>query len=306
MVAGHSAWAADNEEARPLIIDTHQHLWNLSELRLPWLTGAPDILRRDYGPKEYADATRGLNIQAIYMEVDVDPADHDKEAQYVIGLCREQIGATRAAVIGGEPASPDFAKYLDRHREGGYVKGVRQVLHGAKTPPGYCLQDSFVRGIQALGERGLSFDLCMRPGELMDGVQLVERCPDTRFVVDHCGNADVKAFRKGAEQPSHDPDQWRRAIEALANKPQTICKISGIIASVPEDWDTEDLAPIVNHCLDAFGPDRVVFGGDWPVCLLGAPLSRWVETLTEIIASRSAEDRGKLWSENARRFYQLG
>jgi predicted TIM-barrel fold metal-dependent hydrolase len=303
LAVSHSTLVHAAEEL--LIIDTHQHLWDLSQLRLPWLASAPEVLRHDFRPQEYAEATRGYNVQAVYMEVDVDPAQHDQEAQYVIELARSGKTPTRAAVIGGRPQAADFAKYLDRHREGGFVKGVRQVLHGDKTPAGYCLAEDFVRGIRELGQRNLSFDLCMRPGELMDGAKLVDLCPDTRFVVDHCGNADPKSFRRGVTNPPHDPDAWRRSIEALAKRPHTICKISGIVASAPEGWEPEDLAPIVNHCLDSFGPDRVVFGGDWPVCLMGAKLAEWIEALKQIVATRSADEQQKLWSANARRFYGL-
>ena len=92
------------------IIDTHQHLWDPDQFRILWMADAPAILRRKYGPKEYAEATAGLNIQSIYMEVDVDPTQHPLEAEYVIGLCRDKVGATRAAVIGGRPAAPEFAE----------------------------------------------------------------------------------------------------------------------------------------------------------------------------------------------------
>ena len=303
-VSGRAAQPAPQED---LIIDTHQHLWNLSQLNLPWLAEAPEVLRRDFGPPEYREATEGMNIKAIYMEVDVATTDHDKEAEYVIGLCRSGQESTIAAVIGGRPDDDSFGRYLDRHREGGFVKGVRQVLHNPSIPAGHCLRDEFVRGIRLLGERGLSFDLCMRPGELSDAAKLVELCPGTRFILDHCGNADVKAFMRSAapERPSHNPDAWRRDIETVAKRANVICKISGIVASAPQGWQPDDLAPIVNHCLDTFGPDRVVFGGDWPVCLLGAPLAAWVRALRAIVQERPRAEQNKLWSANARRHYGL-
>ncbi len=299
------AWATANEM---LIIDTHQHLWDLSWQKLLWLSGAPDVLRRDYLPKNYSEATKGLRIQAVYMEVDVEPSQHVAEAEYVVKLCRQAKPTTRAAVVGGRPNSDDFGKYIRKLLEWKEIKGIRQVLHGESTPKGYCLDPKFVAGVKQLGQAGLSFDLCMRASELDDGCKLTEQCPDTRFVVDHCGNADPKVFRSNkdsANKPAHDPDAWRRSIERLAARPNTICKISGIIASAPEDWKVEDLAPIVNHCLDSFGMDRVVFGGDWPVCLLGAPLRSWVDALGEIVASKSEEDRSKLWHANAQKFYGL-
>jgi L-fuconolactonase len=223
----------------------------------------------------------------------------------VVELSRSDEYPTVAAVVGGRPSSPDFARYVGRLKSHPEVKGVRQVLHVDSTSRGYCLQNDFVKGVQQLGENGLSFDLCMRPGELLDGVQLAEQCPETRFIVDHCGNADPKAFAKNATEPAHDPEAWRRAMEKLADRPNTICKISGIVARARQGWTSGDLAPIVNHCLDTFGPDRVVFGSDWPVCLLGATLQQWVEALAEIIAERPAGEGEKLWRENAVLHYSL-
>ena len=291
------------------IVDTHQHLWDLEKFRLKWLTGAPDVLRQSYTTKEYLAATEGLNVvQAVYMEVDVVPEQQVLEAEHVLEISKQPKQPTVAAVISGRPASDKFKEYLDRFRGNDPIKGIRQVLHSGDTPPGYCLREEFVRGIRVLGERHLSFDLCMRPAELNDGVKLVNLCPDTRFVIDHCGNVDVKLFRKNAstrESSGHTPESWKRDMAALAKRKNTICKISGIVAQASEDWSSDDLAPVVNFCLNEFGPDRVVFGSDWPVCLLRASLKQWVVALREIVADRPAAEQAKLWSENASRFYKL-
>ena len=303
--------AAKETVVNDLIVDTHQHLWDLDRLSLPWHKGAPEVLRRSYRPEDYAAATSGRNVRSVYMEVDVAEADHDKEAEYVVGLSRAKSGAMRAAVIGGRPASPQFGEYVKRHAASGLVKGVRQVLHNDDIPRGICLKDEFVRGVRLLGESGLSFDLCLRPTELADGAKLAELCPDTRFVVDHCGNADPKAFSERLaaaapnEKPWHAVDVWKQDLAKLAAHKNTICKISGIIARAPKGWTADDLAPIVNYCLDTFGPERVVFGGDWPVCLLGGPLMSWIEALEKIIAGRPAAERTALLSGNAIRFYSL-
>jgi L-fuconolactonase len=107
-------------------------------------------------------------------------------------------------------------------------------------------------------------------------------------------------------KPSCTADEWKRGIDAVAAQPGVMCKISGIAAFVPAGkWQAEDLAPVVNHCLDSFGPDRVFFGGDWPVCLLGGPLLSWVTALKQIVSSRPINDQQKIWSENAIRFYDL-
>jgi L-fuconolactonase len=295
------------EPAGPLIIDTHQHLWDLSKFKLPWLANAPEVYRHSYRPQEYAEATRGLNVRAVYMEVDVDPTLRPAEAEYIIDICRAKRGATRAAVIGGQPDAPEFEEYVKRFAASGVVRGVRQVLHGGGTPAGHCLTDDFVKGIRLLGKLNLSFDLCMRPGELGDGLKLSQLAPDTRFVLDHCGNADPRAFAAdiNGQAPAHDANVWKRDMDALGKRPNVICKISGVVARAPEKWSADDLAPVVNHCLDAFGPDKVVFGGDWPVCLVRAPLATWIDALRQIVAKRPRADQEKLWSVNAKKFYAL-
>lgn len=295
------------------IIDTHQHLWDLSKFTLPWVDGAPAI-NRSYLQSDYAAATAGLHVvKAVYMEVDVEPSQQTAEARYIIDQCERDDTPTVGAVISGRPASTDFAAYIQQFKGNRYIKGVRQVLHGPATPAGYCLQPTFVQSVQLLGELGMSFDLCLRPGDLGDGVKLADLCPNTRFVVDHCGNADPNIVAAPTDLPrdpadpfSHTRRQWQDDMQALANRPHVICKISGIIARVTPGWSAATLAPTVNHCLDVFGPDRVVFGGDWPVCTLGASYREWATALREIIADRSERDQRKLLHDNAEQFYRLG
>jgi L-fuconolactonase len=304
---------AVNSTAEPAnlpIVDCHQHLWDLERFKLPWLP-ASGPLARSFVMRDYLAAIEGTGIRhAVYMEVDVDPAQQQAEVDYLTEICRSGKAPTIGAVVSGRPAAENFARYAEQFRANEHVKGVRQVLHGG-TPAGYCLEPEFVRGMNVLGELGRSFDLCLRPGELGDGAKLADKCPETRFIVDHCGNADPKAFFKAGDSrlagkaAEHDADAWKRSIDKLATKKNVICKISGVVARVPSEWSAADLAPPVNHCLDAFGPERVVFGSDWPVCLLGAPLAMWVAALREIIADRPLEAQRALLAGNAVKFYGL-
>jgi predicted TIM-barrel fold metal-dependent hydrolase len=285
------------QEQRLAIVDTHQHLWDLNRFRLPWIQkGSP--LARSFVMKDYLNATAGLNVvKAIYMEVDVDPSQQQAEADYVIDICRRGKSPTVAAVISGRPASSGFEKYVSSYRGHRYIKGLRQVLHNKGTPAGYCLAPAFVKGIRLLGELGLSFDLCVRSSELGDAVKLIEACPHTRFILDHCGNASVQA---------RDLNQWRRDMARVARCRNVVGKVSGIVASArPGKWTADDLAPIINHTLDVFGPDRVMFGGDWPVCTLAASYRQWVEALKHVVRNRPIADRRKLFHDNAVKFYGL-
>jgi L-fuconolactonase len=294
--AGRHVSAGETADSIP-IIDTHQHLWDLGRFRLPWLASAPS-LRRNYLPDDYRKATEGLNVvKAVYMEVDVEPSEQSEEARSVVTLCRSRKTPTVAAVVSGRPASDGFKAYLAGFKNTPEIKGIRQVLHTEGTPPGYCLTPEFVRGIRALGDAGLMFDLCMRPEELRDGAKLIDACPGTSFILDHCGNADVL---------SRDLSAWRKDIADVARRDRVVCKVSGIVASTKgRPWTPDDLAPIVNHVLKVFGPDRVMFGGDWPVCTLGASYAQWLAALKTIVADRPLDERRKLFHDNAVRVYRL-
>jgi predicted TIM-barrel fold metal-dependent hydrolase len=279
------------------VVDSHQHLWDLKKFRLPWTAGSPS-LARDYLMNDYLAATAGIPIvKSVYLEVDVEAAQQQAEADWISAQCQRGEGPLAAAVIAGRPAAENFRQYITPFKGHPHVRGLRQVLHGEATPPGYCLQKPFIAGIQLLGELGLSFDICVRAAELPDAAKLIDACPGTFFVLDHCGNADVKQSDRSA---------WRRDMAAVAERKNVVVKVSGIVASAPKgQWATEDLAPIVNHTLDVFGPDRCMFGGDWPVCTLGASYKQWFDALREIVANRPADQQRRLFHDNAIRHYRL-
>lgn len=285
----------------PPIVDTHQHLWDLDRFSLPW-HAVEDVppLRRSFVMSDYLQAVDGLNVvKTVYMEVDVSPEQRAAEADYVLDLCARPENPMSGAVISARPGTADFEPYVRRYAANPFIKGVRQVLHVPSTPPGYCLSSEFVDGIQLLGELGLSFDLCMRPGELHDAVKLVDACPNTRFIVDHCGNLSVTS-RDAALR-----DRWQSGLRELAARPNTVCKISGIVVTANLDWAPADLAPNMNFAMDAFGEDRILFAGDWPVCTLRTTLARWISALDAITADRSPDFRRKLFHDNAVEFFRL-
>lgn len=287
------------------IVDTHQHLWNLSRFRLPWLKAGGE-LTRDYTMADYQKATKGLGIaKAIYMEVAVAREQKLAEAEHIVKICADKNNPTCAAVIGGFVLESSFKDYILQFKGNSYIKGVRHGLNNQKQLE----DDQLIQNLRLLGSLDMSFDLLLPPRLIGQAAKLVERCGDTRFILDHCGNADPLAFAGNLDwsrEPQHDADRWKRDVDTLAGRTNVICKISGIIARVPKDRaTTEVLAPIVRHCLDAFGPDRVVFGSDWPVCTRGAPLRVWTGLLRKIVQNRSSEERSKLFRTNAIRFYGL-
>ena len=297
------------------IVDTHQHMWDTDQLELPWLEGA-GALAQSHTMDDYLTAIDGLGVvKSVYMEVDAAPRDRLREAEFATALCARDDNPMAAAVVAAEPGSDGFADHVRGLADNPSIKGIRLVLHVPERQTGCCLGDRFVQDVQLLGELGLSFDICLRPGELADGVELADRCPDTRFIVDHCGNAHP-AIVAGALTPTaaelaqdpgalHGRDQWMRDMEAFGQRDNVVGKISGIVARVADPWSAADLAPTVNHCLDVFDPERVVVASDWPVCTLGAPLAAWFTALREIVSTRSEADQRRLLHDNAVRLYGL-
>jgi predicted TIM-barrel fold metal-dependent hydrolase len=287
--------AEKKDEAIP-IVDTHHHLWDLKKFRLPWTDGVPK-LNRSFVMSDYRAATKGLNVvKTVYMEVDVDPAQRVEEAEYVTAICKGKKTPMVAAVIAGEPSAPDFKSYMMRFKDNPFIKGVRRVLHPPSLPAGHCATTEFIKGVRLLGEMGKSYDIVIRHAELGDAAKLVDACPDTRFILDHCGNADV-------QMP--DATQWKKDIAALAKRSHVICKVSGIVASAKPDWKPADLAPFIQHVIAEFGWNRVIFGGDWPVCTLTATYKQWVDALKQIVSDASPEQKRKLFHDNAVKFYSL-
>jgi L-fuconolactonase len=279
------------------IIDSHVHLWDPRRFRMSWLDG-DDLLDRPYGLDEYRQHTAGLDIAGmIYVQVEVEPAYALLEAEWVVARSGEEPrlrGIVPWAPLEYGERARAFVEALVAidHR----IKGVRRLLQ-SEPDPAFCTRPDFVRGVQILAEYGLSFDICIRQHQLPSVVAMVGQCPQTNFVLDHIGKANIK---------DRELDPWREGIRQLAGFPNVLCKISGMATEA--DWSTwtpEDLRPYFAHVVEQFGEDRVMFGGDWPVALHATSYRRWVDTVDALAAGLSADTRRKLWSDNARRFYRL-
>ena len=295
------------------LIDTHQHLWDLTRLSLPWVNDL-ELMNRSYLMSDYLEACANSGIEAsIYMEVDVDTILRDREINDVTKHCLSPNGFMKGMIISGSPDSVDFDDYLQRNSTNKFIKGVRCVMHVAETPTGYCLTPEFISGVRLLGKRELVFSVCMRPSELGDAISLAEQCPETTFVLDHCGNADpyiVNGQSDLFDDSSdgvyyHSRQGWIDSISKLGSQPNVICKISGIIARARDGWTPETLAPTIDACLDAFGAEKVVFGGDWPVCRFGAELQDWVTAYRAVLSKRDLDFQHKAMHNTAERIYGI-
>lgn len=281
------------------IIDTHQHLWDLSRHTYAWCAGIPK-LNRSFVSADYqqaiANLPNGANVSAaVFVEADVDEKFIADETKWVLSLAENPENATRAVVAAARPESDGFLRSIEPYLSHPAFKGIRRVLH---TQPDDLSQSStFVENIRALSKFKLTFDLCVLERQLPIALQLVRACPDTQFILDHCGVPEVQ---------SQKLDPWRAQIKALASCSNVVgCKISGLIAYTNSDDAFSAIKPYVDHAIEAFGWDRVMFGSDWPVCLLTSDLSKWVGILQRLASHASVEQQAMLFSKNARRVYRF-
>lgn len=279
------------------IIDAHVHLWEPRRFAMPWLDGDP-TLDQTYLLPEFHAHTQGVALEAfVYVEVGMNPAYALAEARFVAQLAQTEPRLRGIVAFAPVEDGLHLRGFLDALvATSPLVKGVRRMLQG-EADAAICLQPDFIAGVQLLPAYGLTFDLCITHGQLEPATELVRRCPETQFMLDHIAKP---AISRG------ELDPWRTQLAALAALPNVMCKISGLVTEADRaNWQPADLAPYVAHVLDVFGEDWVAFGGDWPVALLAATYPRWVETLDALTSKLSAEAQHKLWAENARRFYGL-
>jgi predicted TIM-barrel fold metal-dependent hydrolase len=276
------------------LVDTHQHLWDLNQFPYSWTAGIP-ALNRSFLFDHYAGAASGLGItKTVFMECDVDAPHGLSEARHVQALA-DQHPLIAGIVASCRPEQEGFRGHLEQLAKLPNVRGVRRILH---TQPDELSQSpGFAENLRQLPDFDFSFDLCVLARQLPQAFALVKQCPRVTFILDHCGVPEVKAG-------SLDP--WRENITRLAAEPNVNCKISGIVAYAdPALWTAGDLKPYVDHVLASFGWDRVVWGGDWPVCTLSASLAEWVAATKALTRQATEEQRAKLFHRNAERIYRV-
>jgi predicted TIM-barrel fold metal-dependent hydrolase len=277
------------------IVDTHQHLWDLDLFRYAWLQQLPD-LNRSFRMNDYLAATNGLAIEkSVHLEADVDEPFMLDETMHLLRLADCADNPLEGVVACGRPESKEFKTYVEKIAGHPKLRGIRRVLH--TRPDDLGQSETFIENISSLAGYSLSFDICVLARQLPIAIRLVSQCPDVTFILDHCGVPQVK-------DKIFNP--WRSLIREIAKFPNIFCKVSGLIAYAdPSNWTEEDLRPYVDHAIECFGWDRVMFGSDWPVCTLSANYRQWVDVLLSITRSAGEANQKKLFHDNAIRVYRL-
>ncbi len=279
------------------LLDTHQHLIYPGVAGYGWAAGIPALADRAFTVEDYKALTEGLGIDGtLFMETAVDDGDVKAETEYVAALARDPASGIRGLIVSARPEEDDcFAEWLDEVAGMGAV-GVRRVLH--VVDDAMSTSETFRANIRRIGAAGLVFDMCFLARQLPLARELADACPDTRLVLDHCGVPDIAG---GGLDP------WRDEIRALATRPNVTCKLSGLLAyCAPGQATYEAIEPYVAHVLDCFGPDRMVWGSDWPVVDLANGLPDWIAVTRRILDTLSESEARAIASGTATSVYRLG
>ena len=267
-----------------MIVDSHQHFWQVGRFDYPWMTRDLGILYRDYLP-----ATPQSGVDQIVV---VQASNSVAESRWLLSLADEHDFI--AGVVGWvDLASADVDDQLAELTKHPKFKGVRHLVE-SEPANDWLVQPAVIAGLQQLAAHGLTYDLLVHTRHLRHARTVAEKCSDLRFVIDHLAKPPIA---------KHGFEEWARQFKPLAEYPNVYCKLSGLVTEANwTSWTTDDLRPYVEYALELFGPHRLMFGSDHPVCLLAASYTRVLDSFQEIVADEHAD---LIFRENARTFYRL-
>ncbi|MEM1095534.1 MAG: amidohydrolase family protein [Bacteroidota bacterium] len=275
-----------------MTIDAHHHVWRYTPEEFGWIDESMQVIRRDFGSD---DLRAALDEAGIDSAVSVQARQSLEETAWLLALATAHDWLR--GVVGWVPlVEPSVSEVLAKLVSNPKLVGVRHVLHD-EPDDDYMLRDAFNRGIRALRDHGLAYDILIFERHLPQTIAFVDCHPDQPFVLDHVAKPRIA---EGGSEP------WRTHIRALAERPHVSCKVSGMVTEAEwATWTPEVLRPYWDTVLDAFGPSRLMFGSDWPVCLVASSYTRWAETVHGWIADLSAAEQAQIMGGTAAQVYGL-
>ena len=278
-----------------MLFDTHIHLIYPNKLDYPWLSEVP-ALSKPYNYEEYEIVANRLGIdECFHMEVDVGEEDIKNETIMLESLSERPGSKIKGIISACRPEQQDFNNFLSWAAEKTLIKGFRRVLHVVSDDVS---QSSLFReNIKLLSNNDFTFALCARADQLPIVEELIDACPNVKFILDHCGVPDIK---------NDIFSSWAAAMKSISKRPNVIAKISGVIAyGDAESWKLADIKPYFDHTVDVFGIDRIIWGSDSPVCQLGGGLPTWVGLTHTLTAEWSKSERQSFYRENAYKLWNM-
>jgi L-fuconolactonase len=273
-------------------IDSHHHLWRYNAVEFDWIDDSMSCLRRDYLPRDLEDV---LQADGIDGSIVVQARQSLEETNWLLAAAAG-CAAIRGVVGWAPVASASFERELEEIVSNRALKGLRHVIQ-AEPDKNYILREDFNRGISALANTGLVFDLLIFECQLPQTIEFVDRHPNQRFVLDHIGKPAVAL---GKLEP------WRTNLIELAKRENVSCKVSGMVTEVSwKSWTEDDLRPYWDCVLDAFTPRRLMFGSDWPVCVVASSYSIWFQWVLGWSGQLSASEQKRIMGATATEVYSL-
>jgi L-fuconolactonase len=274
------------------VIDSHHHFWKYSREEYPWIGEGLNVLRRDFLP---ADLKKEIDAVKVDGVVSVQARQSLEETRWLLELADGNDFIR--GVVGWAPLISDgVEKDLEKFAGQTKLKGVRHVLQDEKDDR-YAVREDFQRGIGALKKFGLVYDILIYEKQLPAAIELVDKFPNQIFVLDHVAKPRIR-------QKSMSP--WRERMKDLEKRNNVYCKLSGMATEADHGgWEAADLRPYVEVAMEAFGPKRLMFGSDWPVCLLAVTYQKWIATVRDFIAKLSDAEKDRVMGATAIEAYKL-
>jgi L-fuconolactonase len=273
-------------------IDAHQHFWDLGRLDYSWMPAEPSRLRRNFLP---GDLQPLLETHRIDGSVVVQAHQSLEEARWLLTLAEENA-FIKGVVAWVDLTDPGVGRTLDDLQRNRYFKGVRHLVHDEPDPE-WLLRPDVLRGLGELESRGIPYDLLLRPRHLPMATALAEKLPKLRMVIDHIAKPSIAIG---------EFDNWAKRMEAVFPIPTIFCKLSGMITEAAwHNWSASDLRPYVSFVWQGFGPERLMYGSDWPVCLVAGTYKEVFAAFTQAIGPQSMETRERVLGGTAAEFYCL-
>ena len=272
-------------------VDAHQHFWRYTDAEFGWINDGMAVIRRDFLP---SDLKPVLDESGIHATVAVQARQSLEETEWLLALAKKSPWIE--GVVGWVPLiDSDVEATLEKLASNVQLKGVRHVLQAEADA--YMERADFNSGLRLLRKFALTYDLLVFEHQLPAAIALVDRHPDQPIVLDHLAKPRIAA---------HELEPWRTNIRELARRPHVCCKLSGMVTEADfTAWTADDMLPYIETALEAFGPARLMFGSDWPVCTVASTYRRWVDTIQRSIESLSQTERDQIVGLTAASFYKL-
>jgi len=274
------------------VIDSHHHFWQFDAAEYGWIQTSQNAIRRDFLPADLKQEVVPFGIDGV---VSVQARQTEEETKWLLDLASQH--EIIRGVVGWVPLATDnAAEALDRHAHHPKLRGVRHVVHDEPDDQ-FILRDDFNRGVSQLNSRNLVYDILIFERHLPQTIEFVDRHPEQVFVLDHIAKPKIA---------NDELEPWRTHIRELARRPNVYCKVSGMVTEADhENWTESRLWPFFDTVVEAFTPQRLMFGSDWPVCLLASSYRKWIESVDTWIDFLSVLEQNRIMGETAVEAYGL-